>query len=270
MNKAKLLWVWDSGSSVTSEYQAVLDRATALGYTHPSASVKTAQNQLISDLKDAGIWTNLDVFYVFANDVAGNFWKLNWVTPASFACTEPAGAVTKSSAGIQGNGTTTYADLNFTPSTQATKLSAANGGFSAIYLHTVPVTGTYLCGVRNVAGTNPYHFHQYSTAANYQYRTMDDGGGQSYTGGTPDGSFMYASATTAGSQLFKNGVSVQSQVIGLTLGLPTNSLRVCAASGNGGGFSDCVISMYATGLILTGLELSFYNAWNTYKTATGL
>lgn len=270
MNKAKLLWVWDSGSSVTSEYQAVLDRATALGYTHPSASVKTAQNQLISDLKDAGIWTNLDVFYVFANDVAGNFWKLNWVTPASFACTEPAGAVTKSSAGIQGNGTTTYADLNFTPSTQATKLSAANGGFSACYLHTVPTTGTYLHGARNVGGTNPYLHMVYAGGSSFQYRTLDDIQGTTYAGGTPDGSFLYADATPAGYSLWKNGTSVQSAAVAAGLGLPTNSLRVCAASGNSGGFGNGVISVYATGLILTGMELSFYNAWNTYKTAIGL
>lgn len=268
MNKKLIEW-WAGGSSVTAEYQAVLDRATALGYTHPGASVKAAQNALIRDLKAAGIWTNLDVFYVFANDVSGNFWKLNWVTPASFACTEPGGAVTKSNAGIKGNGTSTYADCNFTPSTQAIKMTTSSGS-QALYLHTVPATGTYLCGARNVGGANPYLHFRYTNASSFDYFIMGASMGGTYTGGTPSGSFLYgATIGSGGGDLFKDGVNVNSSGSG-SPALAANSLRVGSAAGNAGGFSDALISFYCVGAKLTGLELSLYNAWNTYKTAIGL
>ena len=268
MNKKLIDW-WIGGASYTSEYQAVLDRATTLGYTLPSASIKTAQNALVVALKAAGIWTKLDILYVPANDVSSNFWKLNWISPSLYECTEPGGAVTKSSGGIKGNGSSTYASTNFTPSTQATKLTTSNGS-QAIYLHTVPATGTILCGARNVAGTNPYLYFQYTNASSFTYRTLDDAGGNTYTGGTPSGSFLYAEITAAdGYALYKNGVSVQSSSGATTLGLPTTPLFIGGSSGSTS-FADAVIGFYAAGQILTGVQAGLYNAWASYKTALGI
>jgi len=45
MSIVKKMWVFGgSGVSFDSDYQAVLDRGTALGYTLPSASQRTKQN----------------------------------------------------------------------------------------------------------------------------------------------------------------------------------------------------------------------------------
>jgi hypothetical protein len=266
MNK-KINWFWDGGASFTSEYQAVLDRATTLGYTHPSDSVKMAQNQLVKDLKDAGIWTLLDILYVPANDVSGNFWKLNWITPASFECTEPAGAVTKSNNGIQGNGTTTYADTNFIPETHATKMTTNGSASQFAYLHTVPSTGFQFCGYRQ---SPQMHYLSYGGELSFVYRTLNTSAGTQYVDGTPSGSFMYADATTAQYSLWKDGVSVQSSLIVLSLGLGAYNIWLCASNGTGGGYSNAIVSFYGTGAILTGKEMALYTAWNTYKTAIGI
>jgi hypothetical protein len=70
-----------------TEYQAILDRAAVLGYTTPSTSEKIRQNQLVIDLKNAGLWTKLGVFYMFALDTTGSaspgFTFINWITPAN-------------------------------------------------------------------------------------------------------------------------------------------------------------------------------------------
>lgn len=263
MDKKKFNWWYGGGvTAFESGYNTIISS----GETPPSASQQIKQNQLYKRFNDSGILALTDTWYVLRNDVAGGFWKLNWKSPSSFKCTEPGGAVTKTSnAGINGNGTSTYADCNFTPSTQATQLSATTGGAQAMYLHTVPSTGSYLCGARNVGGTNPYTFLQYSNASSFQYRTLDDGAGTAYVGGTPNGSFIYAEALTTGYKLWKNGVSVDSLLIALTLSLPANSLRIGSASGNSGGFSDAMIGMQWWGAPLSDAQkLEMYNAWVEY------
>lgn len=67
-----------SPSLVDPDYQAILNYATSQGYTLPSASGQTLQNQLVVDLKTAGIWNDLDIFYVFATDGDEDFAKLDW------------------------------------------------------------------------------------------------------------------------------------------------------------------------------------------------
>ena len=56
------------GSGFDTDYQAVLNRATTLGYTLPSAPQQILQNQLVLDLKAGGIWDKLDTFALFATN----------------------------------------------------------------------------------------------------------------------------------------------------------------------------------------------------------
>lgn len=80
-------WWWSGGASVTSEYQAVLDRATALAYTLPSASYQTKGNALISYLKTNSQWDDLRFLYVLYSDQE-NFTLINWKTPAGAVLTK--------------------------------------------------------------------------------------------------------------------------------------------------------------------------------------
>lgn len=67
----------------TPEYQAVLDAATLLGYTHPSNACKTLQNQLIVDLKNDGVWSRLRALNVWAHDSTDDrFGLIDWVNPS--------------------------------------------------------------------------------------------------------------------------------------------------------------------------------------------
>ena len=68
-----------------ADYQAILDEATLQGYTLPSTSGQTLQNQLVLDLKTAGIWSELDILYVMATDGDGNYSLLNWTDPTSYS-----------------------------------------------------------------------------------------------------------------------------------------------------------------------------------------
>ena len=121
------------------DYQAVLDRATTLGYTLPSASVQVKQNTLVADLKTAGIWSGLDVFYVFANDGGAEFATLNWKAPSTFQATL-VNSPTFSLKGFTGNGTSSYIESNFNPAVSGVNMSlnANSFGFWLDSLDTAP------------------------------------------------------------------------------------------------------------------------------------
>ena len=75
------------GRGVNAEYDAVLEYAILQGYTLPSVDQQALQNKLVSDLKQAGIWDKLDIFYVFATDGDQNFARLNWKNPSLYRTT---------------------------------------------------------------------------------------------------------------------------------------------------------------------------------------
>jgi hypothetical protein len=94
------------------DYQAVLDRGVALGYTLPTLFQRVAQNKLVIDLKAAGIWAKLDLFYNFANNGSKEFATLNWKAPTLNQCTLFNAIGFTSNIGFTG-GATSYIDTNF-------------------------------------------------------------------------------------------------------------------------------------------------------------
>jgi hypothetical protein len=128
---------WGTGAatagSTDADYQAVLDRASSLGYTAPSAAQQTLQNTLVTDLKTAGVWDKLDVFYVFATDGDSDYATLNWKTPASFQATKVNSPTFISNEGYQGDGSSSHLDTNFNPKTHSTassQYSIGAGGYN--------------------------------------------------------------------------------------------------------------------------------------------
>ena len=99
-------------TSFDADYQAVLDRGTALGYTLPTDGQKIKQNQLLVNLKANGVWAKLDVFYNFANDGSKEFATLNWKAPVLYQATL-FNSISWNTSGFIGNGTNTYIDTNF-------------------------------------------------------------------------------------------------------------------------------------------------------------
>ena len=119
--------VW-SGSD--PDYQAILDYATTQGYTLPSASQQALQNQLLVDLKDAGIWSKLDTFAVFATDGDSDFALIDWIRLADYtAINSPTFT---SNQGFQGNGTSSYIVSNYLPITNAVNLSQNSNSYGYV------------------------------------------------------------------------------------------------------------------------------------------
>jgi hypothetical protein len=113
-----------STSIYDATYQAVLDYATTQGYTLPSDSQKLLQNQLVIDLKAGGIWNKLDTFANFATDGSSDFALIDWKRLTQYTAVNSPAFTTNQ--GFKGNGTSSYIDTNFTPSTDGVNYQLDN------------------------------------------------------------------------------------------------------------------------------------------------
>jgi hypothetical protein len=90
-------------SGITTEYQDILDEATLQGYTLPSAADQITQNQMIVDAKASGVWSKMDLLYIFTLSGGADFKKINWKNPTGVKITEYNNTVspTYDSSGVQ-------------------------------------------------------------------------------------------------------------------------------------------------------------------------
>jgi hypothetical protein len=87
----------------------------------PSASQRLLQEQLVIDLKDAGIWNKLDTLAVFATDGDSDFALIDWIRLTDYtAVNSPTFNVNE---GFEGNGTSSYIDLNYRTNTDWNNVS---------------------------------------------------------------------------------------------------------------------------------------------------
>ncbi len=117
------------GSAFDADYQAVLNRASTLGYTAPSAAQQTLQNTLVEDLKTAGVWSKLDAFYLFATDGDSDYATLNFVAPSSFQATKTNSPTFTANEGFTGDGSSAYLDTNLNAQSDTTNYTLNDASF---------------------------------------------------------------------------------------------------------------------------------------------
>jgi surface protein len=117
----------DGGVINEAEYQAVLDYATTQTYTLPTISQRNQQNLLLYNLKDAGIWTKLDTFAVFATDGDSDFALIDWKRLIQYtAVNSPTFTMNQ---GFTSNGTSSYILSNFFPLTSSVNYALNSTSF---------------------------------------------------------------------------------------------------------------------------------------------
>ena len=124
------------------DYQAILDYATTLGYTLPSAPIQAAQNQLMIDRKAAGTWAKDDSFVCFSgtnSDFALIDWKrLSLYTAISSPIYDPI-------TGFNGDGAAAQVSTNFEPDVNGVNYTLNDAGIA--YGISIPSTdGRYIVG----------------------------------------------------------------------------------------------------------------------------
>lgn len=239
-------------SSFDADYQAVLNRATTLEYTLPSASQQIIQNNLVLSLKAGGVWTKLDVLYILANDGGSNFGTLNWKSPLANQATLINTPTFTTNEGFMGNGTSSYIDTNFNPATQGVNYTL-NDASRYAYVFTGS-TGQRFEG--NVLDNN-------MRLGNYTVIKINSGAVN-----TLDSAFTYT--TTKGMKSIHRTSSTDVTLYNGSIGEERTLISTVVTSANqwifrnGSVYVDTKISMYAMGASLITENEDFVNAFDTY------
>lgn len=271
MNKKLIDWWIGSGSSYTSEYQAILDRATALGYTHPSDAQKVKQNTLIADLKTAGIWTLLDVLYVFATDGSNDFALINWKEPSSYLGARVSTPTFTSNQGYNATVVNTqYLTTGWIPSTHGVNYTLNECGMF------------YYCN-SDVANSSQFDFGARTSGSVFASINPRNGGNvpqigvnspTAGEGGTITDSrglwHAYRVGSSAGDQkLYRNGTLLDSSG-SASSALPNFALRILGMPDSANSAttlgSTRQVSVIGMGASLVGKESALNTAWSSYFT----
>jgi hypothetical protein len=242
-----------------SDYEAILDYATTQGYTLPSISQQIRQNKLLLDLKNAGIWSKLDTFAVFATDAedsagsgTSNFALIDWKKLSQYtAVNSPTFTINE---GFQGNGASAYITTNFKASSQGVNYLLDNAG--RYYWVDNFISGTYLEGII-FTGENAT---QYANTTSLRINLTNFLNSAVNFASVGFKSINRTSSTNVELFVDNTQYSRTSTSNGLT-NFNQDILR------SGGFYSNSRLKFYGMGASLVSENSDFYNAVNTYITS---
>lgn len=267
-------------TSYEAEYDAILTYATNQGYTLPSSAVQDDQNQLVADLKTAGIWDSLDVLYVFAGDGDRDFALINWVDTSQFNGVINGTVTFTANEGVKGNGTNGYINTGYSLANDAVNYKVDYGQIFT-HIHTGDTdwqNATAICGARaNSTVTNPQLMIQNSGTGSTILRMQSYGntiGSYTFITGPPpayDGTFFFSRVDGStleawrGTNRYLTGNTHNNHPT-----FPTEEVYIFAnnTGGTAANFGSHELSIWGIGAFDSN-KGAFYTAWNTYKTAMG-
>jgi len=241
------------GFAYEDEYQAILDRATTLGYTLPSDAVKLKQNTLLTSMKADGVWAKLDVFYVFAQDGGAGFGTLNWKNPNANQSTLVNAPTFVSNGGLMGNGSSSYIDTNFNPLTQGVNY-ILNNASRYFFTHAIG-TGRFdgvVSSNLNTMARSLSNAQRINAGTNVSLVALD------FTAAVNTKSLHRTSATDITAYNETTGVSTTQLSAAIS-----NSNQFILRAGSLFGGHTC--AAYAMGASLIAENANFIADWNTYK-----
>lgn len=234
------------------EYLAVLHRARSLGYTLPTPSQQKFQNQrLLRELKYAGAWQKLDIFYGLANNGSKEFATIDWVTPSAHQITIVNSCTWASNVGFTGNGTDMYLDTNYNPSSMGVQYTLDNASRFAWVLadNSGNLDGVAASGVNTMIPSSSTSQRINQGAANLSSAADLNGTGLTVINRT--------SSTNV--ELFKNTTQISRTATSTSV---NNANQLILRSSTT--YGSHTISAYGMGASLVNENAALYNALNTY------
>jgi hypothetical protein len=249
--------VW---ANTDPDYQAILDYATTQGYTLPSVGQQALQNQLVVDLKAAGVWSKLDTFAVFATDGNSDFALIDWIRLTQYTAVNSPTFTTNG--GFNGNGTSSYIDTNFNPATSGVNYTLNDA--SRIMWGVFPADITYPES-SNGSNTN------FTRNFNENNRQQINQSGYLLTGLSPStwagsGDRLRSISRTSSTNIEMFGNTTQSS--GTSTSTSLNTTNQFILRGNSAyAPSTNIFKIYGMGASLVSENTDLYNALNTYITS---
>jgi len=258
------------GGGFTAEYKAILDRATALGYTLPSAGQQVKQNLLMQTLITTGIFADADFIRVPANDGGAAFATINWKNPNANQATLVNSPTFLANNGFQSNGSSSYVNENWAPASGVNYGLNDASDFIWMNSNLNGVAAAFLMGAGDLAGTNASVFEKNATTQIYPRINSSTSGFSDNAANPLIGLYGSHRSTSTNCHYSKNGVVLLNYSAASTSRTANNSFTLCR--NNNGSASNFLASGYysfrLSGKNISGTKLTdLYNAINTYITS---
>jgi hypothetical protein len=244
---------YEAEAAYTTEYQAVLDAMT----TDPTGDTLTWQNDMVYSLDTAGIWDNLDVFYVCASNNEDNA-KINWINPGTFDITDPgttAPTFTRFE-GWTGDGSSDYLSTNYNPFSEATYYLINDCSFGGYFRSLGASTDAFF------GSSAANHVERYSATYRFEVNGNDATTYPLFSAGL----FYADRALSTEAKFFSNGSLDQTDAHN-SGAIPNADFVIL--NNNSTGFSSGQISIFFAGGSLADKAASFNTIIETYMDAIG-
>jgi len=235
------------GRGLDSDYLNILSYARSQGFTLPSTQTQAAQNALIVELKQAGIWNKLDILYIFASDGDANFATLNWKNTSLYRATGYNSLVPNLGIYIL---STDRVNTSFNPATPGINYKVTDAS-RYIYVNTNSTPGGRLDGSGGVSNGNSMIYGSTSQTINNVSATFNYSSLRSLLSIHITGSSLFL---TRGSTTGSSGYSGTPSIV--------NAQQSILNSGGGG--STGIPAMYALGASMVNEHPSFVLAFDKY------
>jgi len=248
------------GGGFDADYQAVLDYATTQGYTLPSASQQALQNQLVVDLKDAGVWSKLDTFAVFATDGNEDFALIDWIRLSQYSAVNSPTFTTD--IGFTGDGASAYMNTNFNLANDSVNYqqdSASKFG----WINGTPPDNDPFDGVSDFSFYNSVNIRNLSV---FQWRMNTSSNSNTVASNLGSDYLLHYYRDGASSSGFYMDTTLTASNTTASASL-ANATQIIMAGQSSWGFSSLTISAYGMGDDLTAENTDLYNALNNYLTS---
>lgn len=241
---------WIDPFAKSDEWKAIENYANSNSLALPTDTI--AFDQLIKDLKSAGIWQKLDVFYVFAGDGSNGFKLINWIdTSRHYA--DAYGGLTWDLDGVKGNGSNGYIDTNFTPSNDGINRQLGDASIMGVVIEIGGILWGAIGGWRD------------DYRLNLDVKRLDGDFNNSATNNNVGFHAIVRTSASQGFHIYRDSLyTLTSSGNGLTTYVNTIN-RVNSSYGS------AKLSCWASGASLTYSETqSFRTIYNNFLTALGL
>lgn len=226
----------------------------------PDATRANLINQAIVGLKNAGIWSTLDVLYVLAAHDAQAA-RLNWKNPATFAASAVNSPTFTTDRGYAGDGATSRVDSTFNPTT-------AGGQFAQDSNHIACWTVTNAANNSADVGANTNSIVPRSGGTQLAIRNSNTAT-DNVVGSIADRRYYaVTSRSAAGAYEWYQSTTANGSQSTVSAALANQSFWMCGR--NNATFSAQTVALFHAGASLTGTQVSNgASIFSTYLTAVG-
>lgn len=244
------------GRAYQAESRALFARFT----TPPTGARKVLIDNLIKTLKNGGVWSKLDAFFILAaadNQAA----RRNWIQDA-YNLTAVSGPTFVADRGYTADGLTSYLDSGFNPTTASSPKLTLNSAALGAWVRTDVNEDKGECG-----NDNAFVRGRRGATLLPGYRANDTTTRNGNAIATSIGLTSWSRSGAAAITVYKNG-AVNATAVFASVALANANIRVCS-SGTGLISTKQNVAAFWGQNLSDAEQATIYNAINTYATAVG-